>query len=56
MYLGYEEMGEMPNAGFVDYGKLYVTHEMLMMEDRVWGEYKADVMMGLGEEHKGDRV
>lgn len=38
----------MPHAGFVDYEKPYVTHEILMLEDRVWREYKVDVLMGLG--------
>ena len=35
---------EIPITGFIDYIKPYITHEILMQENKIWKEYKLDVL------------
>lgn len=41
---------EIPITGFIDYLKPYITHEILMQENKIWKEYKLDVLKDSTEE------
>lgn len=54
MYLGYQKNGalndvdivaeEIPITGFIYYEKPYITHEVLTQENKIWKEYKMDIL------------
>ena len=58
IYLGYQKSGsndeslisdEIPISGFIYYEKPYITHEILMQENKIWKEYKNDILRGSSE-------